>query len=34
MARRICYIDADYKVRRIFARLEDRGLIEKIPGLI
>jgi len=34
MARRICYIDADYKMRRIFRRLEDRRLIEKIPGVI
>lgn len=31
-ARDLCYVDADYKMKRIFGRLEDRHLIEKLPG--
>jgi ATP-dependent DNA helicase RecG len=31
-AREICYVDADYKMRRTFQKLEEKGLIEKIPG--
>ncbi|WP_233432746.1 ATP-binding protein [Burkholderia vietnamiensis] len=31
-AREICYIDADYKMRRILARLEIRQLIQKVAG--
>jgi ATP-dependent DNA helicase RecG len=31
-AREICHVDADYKMRRVFQRLEDRKLIEKVPG--
>ena len=33
-AREICHVDADYKMRRVFARLEERRLIEKVPGTI
>lgn len=31
-AREICYVDADYKMRRTFQKLEEKGLIEKVPG--
>ncbi|HKE02373.1 MAG TPA: ATP-binding protein, partial [Planctomycetota bacterium] len=31
-ARGLCHFDADHKVRRIFQRLEDWKLIEKVPG--
>jgi ATP-dependent DNA helicase RecG len=31
-AREICFVDADYKMRRTFQKLEEKGLIEKIPG--
>jgi ATP-dependent DNA helicase RecG len=31
-AREICHVDADYKMRRVFQRLEERKLIEKVPG--
>lgn len=33
-ARELCYVDADYKIKRIFGRLEDRLLIQKVPGTI
>ncbi|MBB3260018.1 ATP-dependent DNA helicase RecG [Paraburkholderia bannensis] len=33
-ARELCYVDADYKMKRILGRLEDRQLIEKVPGTI
>ncbi len=32
IAREITHINADYRVKAIFGRLESRGLIEKIPG--
>lgn len=32
-ARDLCHVDADYKMRRIFSRLEGQQLIEKVPGL-
>jgi ATP-dependent DNA helicase RecG len=31
-AREICFVDADYKMRRTFQKLEEKGLIEKVPG--
>lgn len=31
-AREICFVDADYKMRRTFQKLEEKGLIQKIPG--
>jgi ATP-dependent DNA helicase RecG len=31
-ARKVTYISADYRVKAIFNRLVDRGLIEQIPG--
>ncbi len=31
-ARELCFVDADYKMRRTFQKLEDRKLIEKVPG--
>lgn len=32
VAREITHISADYKIKAIFGRLEDRGLIERVPG--
>jgi ATP-dependent DNA helicase RecG len=31
-ARDICFVDGDYRMRRVLARLEDRELIERVPG--
>jgi ATP-dependent DNA helicase RecG len=31
-AREICFVDADYKMRRTFQKLEERELIAKVPG--
>ncbi|WP_063890494.1 ATP-binding protein [Burkholderia ubonensis] len=33
-ARELCYVDADYKMKRILARLEARQLIQKVPGTV
>jgi ATP-dependent DNA helicase RecG len=31
-AREACHIDADHKIRSIFKKLEERSLIEQVPG--
>lgn len=32
VAREIAHISADYRIKAIFGRLEERGLIERVPG--
>lgn len=31
-ARDLCHVDADYRMKRVLGRLEDRHLIERVPG--